>query len=63
MDVLYAINSKTEPNLGIKKEDVGLKPPHYIQKNGYGTSSVICIADFLKFVNSQSLGNSVLSIE
>jgi hypothetical protein len=23
----------------IKKEDVGLKPPHYIQKNGFGTSS------------------------
>ena len=24
-----------------KKEDVGLKPPHYIQKNGYVTSSTI----------------------
>lgn len=26
-----------------KKEDVGLKPPHYIQKNGFGTSSIIII--------------------
>ena len=55
---LYAIKKKS-----IKKEDVGLKPPHYIQKNGYGTSSVISIADFLDFVNSQKLGNSVLPLD
>lgn len=45
---LYAIRKKS-----IKKEDVGLKPPHYTQKSGFGTSSLISIADFLKIVNSQ----------
>ena len=50
---LYAIKKKS-----IKKEDVGFKPPHYIRKNGYGTSSIISIARFLEFVNSRSLGNS-----
>ena len=53
---LNAIKKKS-----IKKEDVGLKPPHYIQKNGFGTSSVISIADFLKFVNTQNIANTVLS--
>ncbi len=48
---------------GTKKEDVGPKPPHYDQKNGYGTSSSISISDFLTFVNSQKLGNSVLSLD
>ena len=47
----------------IKKEDVGFKPPHYIQKNGFGTSSAISIADFLKFVNTQNIANSVLSLD
>ena len=46
----YAIKKKIT-----KKEDVGLKPPHYIQKNGYVTSSVISIADFLEFVNSKKM--------
>lgn len=55
---LYAIKKKS-----IKKEDVGLKPPHYIQKNGYGTSSAISIADFLRIVNTQKLANSVLSLD
>jgi hypothetical protein len=47
----------------MKKEDVGLKPPNYIRKNGFGTSSEISIADFLEFVNSQNLANSVLSLD
>lgn len=55
---LYAIKKKS-----IKKEDVGLKPPHYIQKNGFGTSSIISISDFLSFVNSQKIANSVLSLD
>jgi len=55
---LNAIKKKS-----IKKEDVGLKPPHYIQKNGFGTSSVISIADFLKFVNTQNIANTVLSLD
>ncbi len=55
---LYAVKKKS-----IKKEDVGLKPPHYVPKNGYVTSSVISILDFLKFVNSQNIGNNVLSLD
>ena len=55
---LYAIKKKS-----IKKEDAGVKPPHYIQKNGFGASSTISIADFLKFVNTQNIGNSVLSLD
>ena len=47
----------------IKKEDVGFKPPHYIHTNGFGTSSVISIADFLKFVNTQNIANSVLPLD
>lgn len=45
----------------IKKEDVGLKPPNYIRKNGFGTSSFMSISDFLVFVNTQNLANSVFS--
>ena len=55
---LYAIKKKS-----IKKEDVGLKPPHYTQKSGYETSSVINIADFLEFVNGQNSENNVLSLD
>ncbi len=55
---LYAIKKKS-----IKKEDVGLNPPHYIQSNGYGTSSTISIVDFLSFVNDQKIANSVLPID
>ena len=47
----------------IKKEDVGFKPPHYIHTNGYGTSSIISIADFLNFVNTQNIANSVLPLD
>ena len=46
-----------------KKGDAGLKPPHYLPKKGYGTSPMISIADFLEFVNSQKLANSVLSLD
>ncbi len=45
----------------IKKEDVGFKPPHYIQKNGYETSSVISIHDLLENVKSINLVNEVFS--
>lgn len=53
---LYAIRKNS-----IKKEDVGFKPPHYTQKSGYGTSSVISISNFLEFVNDKKLANGVLS--
>ena len=45
---LYAIRKRS-----IKKADVGSKPPHYIQKNGYGSSATISIANFLELVNEK----------
>lgn len=53
---LAAIKKKS-----IKKEDVGFKPPHYIRKNGYVTSSIISITDFLENVKSIPMINEVLS--
>ena len=45
---LYAIRKKS-----IEKADVGPRPPHYIQKNGYGSSATIKIADFLGLVKDK----------
>ncbi|MBQ6885213.1 MAG: hypothetical protein IJN56_05690, partial [Clostridia bacterium] len=55
---LYAIRKKS-----IKKEDVGVKAPALPSKTGYGTSSTISIVDFLRFVNSLKMANSVLSLD
>ena len=55
---LSAIRKKS-----IKKEDVGFKPPQYIHKNGYETSSVISIADFLENVKNIPLVNEVFSMD
>ncbi len=55
---LSAIRKKS-----IKKEDVGFKPPHYIHKNGYETSSAISIADFLENVKNIPLVNEVFSMD
>lgn len=43
---------RSKKSINIRKEDVGLKPPHYIRENGFGTSSIVSIADFIEFVNS-----------
>jgi hypothetical protein len=37
----------------IKKEDVGLKPPHYIHTNGYSTSSFVSIQQIILKVNKK----------
>ena len=58
LEVGYAIKKKS-----IQKGDVGLTAPALHLKSGYGTSPTISIANFLDFVNSQKLGNSVLSLD
>ena len=55
---LYAIKKTS-----IKKGDVGFKAPALHLISGYGTSPEISIANFLDFVNSQTLGSSVLSLD
>jgi hypothetical protein len=55
---LAAIKKKS-----VKKEEAGFKPPHYIQENGYGTSSVFSIADLLENVKSLPLANEVFSMD
>ena len=39
----------------VKKEDAGFKPPHYLQKKGFGTSSLVSIFKLCGFVNNQNL--------
>ena len=52
MDVLYAINAKTEPNLGIKKRNqVGANPQGLLSNDNFLTDSTISIADLLNYVN------------
>ena len=52
MDVLYAINAKTEPNLGIKKgNQVGAYPQGTLSNDSFLTDSTISIAQLLEYVN------------
>lgn len=52
MDVLYAINAKTEPNLGIKKgNQVGAYPQGSLSNDRFLTDSTISIAQLLDYVN------------
>ena len=52
MDTLYAINAKTEPNLGIKKgNQVGAYPQGSLSNDSFLTDSTISIAQLLEFVN------------
>lgn len=52
MDVLYAINAKTEPNLGIKKgNQVGAYPQGSLPNDSFLTDSTISISQLLDFVN------------
>ena len=62
MDVLYAINSKTEPNLGIKKENqVGAYPQGSLSNDSFLTDSNISISQLLEYINQNDvLTESVL---
>ena len=52
MDVLYAINAKTEPNLGIKKENqAGAYPQGSLSNDSFLTDSTISISQLIDYVN------------
>ena len=53
MDVLYAINAKSEPNLDIKKgNQAGANPQGLPSNDSFLTDSTISIANLLEFVNT-----------
>ena len=64
MDTLYAINAKTEPNLGTKKgNQAGAYPQGTLSNDSFLTDSTISIAQLFDFVNryfSDILPESVL---
>ncbi len=52
MDVLYAMNAKTEPKLGIEKRNrEGAYPQDSLSNDNYLTDSTISIAQLLEYVN------------
>ena len=51
MDVLYAINSKTEPGLKIKKNQLGAYPQGSWLEDHYLSGSTIIISNLLNSVN------------
>ena len=51
MDVLYAINAKTEPELGMKKNQPGAYPQGSQSNDRFLSGSVISIAELLDYVN------------